>query len=53
VHIHDLLKDDYPYQELFPLLRKVGYGRYIKCDVGADTVDPKKYLRAYRIAGWN
>jgi sugar phosphate isomerase/epimerase len=48
VHIHDLLKDDYPYQELFALLRKAGYKGYTMCEVGAGAGDPEKYLRDYR-----
>jgi sugar phosphate isomerase/epimerase len=50
-HIHDLLKDDYPYRELFTLLAKSGYDRYTMCEVGAVAADPEAYLRVYR-AKW-
>lgn len=48
VHIHELLKDAYPYQELFTLLRKAKYDRYTMAEVGAGAADPESYLRAYR-----
>jgi sugar phosphate isomerase/epimerase len=48
VHIHELLKDDYPYQELFGLLSKASYDRYTMCEVGAGAGDAESYLRAYR-----
>lgn len=48
VHIHELLKDAYPYQELFTLLRKAKYDRYAMAEVGAGAADPESYLRAYR-----
>jgi sugar phosphate isomerase/epimerase len=51
VHIHDIIKDDYPYRELFTLLAKSGYDRYTMCEVGVGAADPEAYLRAYR-ARW-
>jgi len=46
-HIHELT-DNYPYRELFALLRKAGYNRYTMCEVGAGSADPESYLREYR-----
>jgi len=48
VHIHDIIKDNYPYRELFTLLAESGYDRYTMCEVGAGAADPEAYLRAYR-----
>ena len=48
VHIHELEKGDYPYKELFALLRKANYKGYTMCEVGAGAADAEGYLRAYR-----
>jgi len=48
VHIHDIVKDKYPYRELFALLAKSGYDRYTMCEVGEGAAEPEAYLRAYR-----
>ncbi len=48
VHIHDIIKDNYPYRELFTLLAKSGYDRYTMCEVGEGAADPEGFLRSYR-----
>jgi sugar phosphate isomerase/epimerase len=48
VHIHELVKDDYPYKELFALLHKSGYKGYTMCEVGTGAADPESYLREYK-----
>lgn len=50
VHIHDLW-ENYPYQELFALLRQSGYSRYTMIEM-AETSDPERVLRYYRRL-WN
>jgi hypothetical protein len=47
VHIHDLY-DDYPYRELFALLRKQGYEGYCLSESPA-TADPLRVMRYYRM----
>jgi sugar phosphate isomerase/epimerase len=50
VHIHDLWSEEYPYRELFTLLRGSGYDRYTLCEVG-DPLAPdagKLFLQCYR-----
>src|SRR6185503_17000438 len=51
VHIHDLLKDHYPYAELFALLEKAGYSGYTMAEIGAGASNPEEFLRAYK-ARW-
>jgi sugar phosphate isomerase/epimerase len=51
VHIHDLLKDNYPYAELFALLEKAGYSGYTMAEIGAGASNPEEFLRAYK-ARW-
>ena len=54
VHINDLWREstgEYPYRELFRLLRETAYDRYTLCEVGrppADTPAGEDYLRNYR-----
>jgi len=51
VHITDLWRDDYPWRELFSLLRQAGYGRFtmIELPYAMSTVeDAVKLLRYYR-----
>lgn len=47
VHIHDLY-DDYPYRELFSLLRAMQYQGYCLSESPA-TTDPVKVMRYYRM----
>jgi sugar phosphate isomerase/epimerase len=47
VHIHDLY-DDYPYRELFALLRKQDYDGYCLSESPA-TADPLRVMRYYRL----
>ncbi|MDA1316147.1 MAG: sugar phosphate isomerase/epimerase [Acidobacteria bacterium] len=46
VHINDLASD-YPYRELFGLLRASGYDRYCLAEV-AESKEPERFLRYYR-----
>jgi len=45
VHIHDLT--EYPYRELFGLLRGIGYERYLLLE-GPGSCEPERYLTYYR-----
>lgn len=45
-HINELA-NDYPWRELFTLLRKSGYDRYTLCEA-AESPDPERFLRWYR-----
>jgi hypothetical protein len=53
VHINELYKDarsEYPYRELFGLLRGIGYDRYTLCEVGRtpqSTDDGIEILKFY------
>jgi sugar phosphate isomerase/epimerase len=47
VHIHDLY-DDYPYRELFALLRKQDYDGYCLSE-SPTTADPLRVMRYYRL----
>ncbi len=51
VHIHDIVKDDYPYRELFTLLAKSGTIATPCVCVGAGAAAPEGFLRTYR-ARW-
>lgn len=44
-HIHDLF-EDYPYKELFGLLRGIGYERYLLLE-GPGSCEPERYLKGY------
>ncbi len=46
VHINDLA-GDYPYRELFGLLRTSGYDRYCLAEV-AESKEPERFLQYYR-----
>ena len=46
VHINDLASD-YPYRELFGLLRASGYDRYCLAEV-AESKEPERFLQYYR-----
>ena len=47
VHINELWKPDYPWRELFGLLKKSGYNRYTLAEV-PETSDPIRLMRYYR-----
>jgi hypothetical protein len=53
-HINDLYKDssgEYPYRELFRLLREMNYDRVTLCEVGRPPADPaagEEFLRYYK-----
>ena len=51
VHIHELVKDPYPYAELFALLKKAGYTGYTMAEIGGGAANAEEYLRTYR-ARW-
>ncbi len=44
VHIHELY--EYPYKELFALLRGIGYQRYLLLE-GPGSLEPERYLKYY------
>jgi sugar phosphate isomerase/epimerase len=44
VHIHELY--EYPYKELFGLLRGIGYDRYLLVEA-AHSLEPERYLSYY------
>jgi sugar phosphate isomerase/epimerase len=46
VHINEL-SSNYPWRELFTLLRKAGYERYMLCEC-AESKEPERFLRWYR-----
>lgn len=45
VHINDL-SNDYPWRELFRLLRESGYDRYTLCEA-QESCEPERFLRYY------
>jgi sugar phosphate isomerase/epimerase len=45
-HINELT-NDYPWRELFTLLRKSGYQRYTLCEAG-ESKEPERFLRYYK-----
>jgi sugar phosphate isomerase/epimerase len=45
-HINELTSD-YPWRELFTLLRKSGYQRYTLCEA-AESKEPERFLRYYK-----
>ena len=47
VHINDL-SNNYPWRELFTLLRDSGYERYTLCEVDPPSKEPERFLRYYR-----
>ncbi|HUJ24216.1 MAG TPA: sugar phosphate isomerase/epimerase family protein [Bryobacteraceae bacterium] len=47
VHINDL-SNNYPWRELFTLLRSSGYDRYTLCEVDPESKEPERFLRYYR-----
>ncbi|MDQ6704404.1 MAG: sugar phosphate isomerase/epimerase [Acidobacteriota bacterium] len=47
VHINELTNEQYPWRELFGLLRGIHYNRYTFAEV-AESKDPERFLRWYR-----
>jgi len=47
VHISELADDQYPWRELFTLLRQSKYERYTLCEV-EESKEPERFLRWYR-----
>lgn len=47
VHINDLT-NNYPWRELFTLLRDSGYERYTLAEVDPESKEPERFLRYYR-----
>jgi sugar phosphate isomerase/epimerase len=48
VHINELYREDYPYRDLFRLLREGGYGGYCLAELGQTSSDPLTVMRYYR-----
>jgi len=46
-HINDL-SNNYPWRELFTLLRNSGYERYTLCEVDPPSKEPERFLHYYR-----
>lgn len=46
-HINDLERKDYPWHELFSLLRGAGYNRYTFCEVGEPSCEPIRFMNTY------
>jgi hypothetical protein len=44
--MHDLT-DDYPYRELFGLLRRSGFDGYTLCE-SPESLEPERFLRYYK-----
>lgn len=47
VHMHEIADERYPWRELFTLLRKSGYDRYMLCEA-PESKEPERFLRYYR-----
>jgi sugar phosphate isomerase/epimerase len=47
VHINELANSNYPWRELFTLLRQSNYDRYTLCEAAASK-EPERFLRWYR-----
>ena len=47
VHIHDLISD-YPWMELFALLKQIRYQGWLLVEEGKTTADPLRVMRYYR-----
>jgi sugar phosphate isomerase/epimerase len=47
VHINELWKPEYPWRELFNLLKAAGYNRYCLAEI-PETSDPVRLMRYYR-----
>jgi len=48
LHIHDLYNENYPYRELFRLLKADGYTGYCNCEVGRISCEPIEFMKYYR-----
>jgi sugar phosphate isomerase/epimerase len=46
-HINELWREDYPWKELFSLLKKSKYGRFTLAEI-PESGDPEKIMRYYR-----
>jgi sugar phosphate isomerase/epimerase len=46
-HINELTNENYPYRELFSLMRQAKYDRYTLCEC-AESKEPERFLRFYR-----
>jgi sugar phosphate isomerase/epimerase len=47
VHINELYRDEYPWRELFTLLRDSGYDGFCFAEI-AESADPERVMRYYR-----
>jgi len=47
VHLHELSDDNYPFRELFTLLRQSGYNRYTLAEV-AESKETERYMRNFK-----
>jgi len=56
IHLHDLESGSYPYDQLFRILKGMGYGGYMSLECN-DSSDPEKvialYARLYQWMYWN
>jgi sugar phosphate isomerase/epimerase len=48
VHIHDLISE-YPWRELFALLKKAQFGGWTLLEEGSQTTDPLRVMQYYRL----
>ena len=46
-HINELWREDYPWRELFSLLKKSKYDRFTLAEI-PESADPEKIMRYYR-----
>jgi sugar phosphate isomerase/epimerase len=46
IHMHNLESDDYPYPELFRILRNLGYAGYLSLECGG-SLDPERCIALY------
>lgn len=48
VHIHDLISD-YPWRQLFALLKRANYAGWTLLEEGNPTADPVRVMKYYRL----
>jgi sugar phosphate isomerase/epimerase len=48
LHMRDLYLEDYPYRELFRLLRADGFTGYCDCEVSRVSCEPIEFMKYYR-----
>lgn len=48
LHINELANPAYPWRELFGLLRKSGFKRYMPAEIGATSAEPARFLQYYK-----